>query len=110
MQMKLLIDESIPRRLKNYLVGHESTTVPERGWSGKSNGELIALARGEFDVFITVDQNLEYQQNLSQAEIAVVVLEAPTNRLEDLTRLVDDVLLALADIEHGGIVRIRYAS
>ena len=108
--MKLLIDESIPRRLKNYFIGHESTTVPERGWAGKSNGELIALARGEFDVFVTVDQNLEYQQNLSQADIALVVLEAQTNRIEDLRPLVDKVLLALTNIERGAIVRIRDAS
>ena len=51
--MKLLLDESLPRRLKNELSQHEVTTVPEMGWAGKTNGELLELAAGTFDAFIT---------------------------------------------------------
>lgn len=82
--MKLLLDESLPRRLKNELSQHEVTTVPERGWAGKTNGELLKLASGSFDVFITADQGLEYQQNLTNVEIAVIVLRAnePLPRFE----------------------------
>ena len=59
--MKLLLDESLPRRLKKELSQHDVTTVPERGWAGKTNGELLELASGSFDVSITADQGLEYQ-------------------------------------------------
>ncbi len=72
--MKLLLDESLPRRLRNEFSQHEVTTVPERGWAGKTNGELLKLAAGSFDVFITADQGLEYQQNLTNVGIAVIVL------------------------------------
>jgi len=79
--MKLLVDESLPRGLKRELSGHDVATVAEMGWTGRTNGELLELANGDFDVFLTADQGLQYQQNLSGAEIAVVVLAAKTNRL-----------------------------
>src|SRR5580692_6095413 len=83
--MKVLIDESAPRALKHSLAarGHESLTVQEAGWSGKQNGELLALAETKFDVLITVDTNLQYQQNLAERRIAITVIQSP-NRLEDL--------------------------
>jgi hypothetical protein len=105
--MKLLLDESIPRRLKGELSPHEVTTVPERGWAGKKNGELITLASGLFDVFIIVDQGLEYQQNLSNVEIAVVVLRARTNRFSDLKPLVPKILEALKDAEPGQVIHVE---
>jgi len=63
--MRILLDESLPRRLKTEFVGHEVATVAERGWSGVKNGELLTLAAERFDVFVTADQNLQYQQNLA---------------------------------------------
>jgi predicted nuclease of predicted toxin-antitoxin system len=76
--MRVLVDECAPRALKNFLVkhGHESLTVQEAGWSGKENGELLAVAEAEFDVLVTLDTNLRYQQNLTGRRIAIVVLFA----------------------------------
>ena len=74
--MRVLLDECLPRRLKRELVGHDARTVPEMGWASKRNGELLALAAGEFDVFLTADRNLSYQQDVSAFNIAVVVLVA----------------------------------
>ena len=78
--MRVLLDECLPRRLKSLLVGHEVRTVPEAGWSGKKNGELIKLAADHFDAFITIDSNLVYQQNLQTLPFGVVVLSARSNR------------------------------
>ena len=76
------------------------------GWSGKSNGELLALAEPLFDVFLTVDQNIEYQQNLRLADIPILVLAARTNRLADLQSLIPEMLASLSDLKPGDIIRI----
>ena len=105
--MRLLLDESLPRPLKRDLTGHVVVTVPEMGWSGKTNGELLQMAKGQFDAFLTADQNLEYQQNLSAVNIPVIVLAARTNRLRDLKPLIPELLANLkADIQPGDIIRI----
>jgi hypothetical protein len=70
-------------------------------WAGVKNGQLLALAEAEFDVFITVDRNLSFQQNLPQFDIAVIVLQAPSNRLADLKPLVPNVLAILATVAIG---------
>ena len=72
--MRLLLDESLPRGLKRDLAAHEVVTVPEQGWAGKDNGELLGLADKQFDVFVTADQGIEYQQNLAGFGLAVVTL------------------------------------
>jgi predicted nuclease of predicted toxin-antitoxin system len=105
--MRILLDECVPRRLKRELPLHVVHTVPELGWSGKKNGELLQLMKGQnFDVFLTTDQNLRYQQNLQAAGIAVVVLVAPTNRLSDLIPLMPSALAALSTIQPGDVVEI----
>ena len=104
--MKLLLDESLPRRLKGELRGHEVVTVPEMGWAGKSNGELLQLAEGPFDAFLTIDQNLEYQQNLEQLGVPVVLLVGPSSRFDDLKKLVPKILTVLGDLKPGEIVRV----
>jgi predicted nuclease of predicted toxin-antitoxin system len=84
--MRILLDEDIPRRLAALLVGHEVSTVQRNGWSGVKNGRLLGLAAAEFDVFLTMDSNLEFhQQNLSTLPIAVLVVAAASNRMEHLT-------------------------
>jgi hypothetical protein len=80
--VRILLDESLPRGLKGLLEGLDIVTVPERGWRGIRNGELLKLASQEFEVFVTADQNLESQQNLLALPIAIVVLVALSNRLE----------------------------
>ena len=85
--MRVLLDESLPRGLVRHFTEGEIETVFDRGWSGLNNGDLLRLASVDFDVFITADQNLQYQQNLAGFEIGVVVLAAPSNRLQDLLPL-----------------------
>ena len=80
--MRILLDESIPRRLAPLLIGHEATTVTENGWTGIKNGRLLALAANRFDVLLTADRNIEYQQNLSTLPLAILVLVIRSNRLE----------------------------
>ncbi len=104
--MRVLLDESVPRQLRRFLRGHEVRTVQEMGWSGKSNGELLAVAGPIFDVFLTVDQNIAYQQNLRLADIPILVLAARTNRLADLQSLIAEMLASLNDLKPGDIIRI----
>ena len=82
--MRILLDESLPRRLRGVFTGHAVVTVVEAGWSGVKNGELLQLASTRFDVFVTADQNLQYQQNLDALPVAVAVLVARDTRLESL--------------------------
>ena len=99
--MKLLLDECIDRKLAREFVGYEVKTVPQMGWAGTKNGQLLALAETEFDVFITVDRNLSFQQNLPFFNIAVVVLQASSNRLADLKPLVSKILAILPTVTKG---------
>src|SRR5947209_17548565 len=90
-----LLCKAIDRRLAKDLGGHNVTTVPQMGWAGIKNGALLALAENEFDVFITVDRNLSFQQNIPKFDIAVLVLHATSNRLDDLRPLAPRILAAL---------------
>jgi predicted nuclease of predicted toxin-antitoxin system len=103
--MRVLLDECLPRRLKHSISDHEVATVPEVGWAGKANGELLALAGERFDVFVTVDRNLPAQQSLGLGP-AVVILAARSNRLQDLEPLVPKLLNVLATITRGQLVRL----
>ena len=93
--MNLLLDECLDQRLARELPGHFVRTVPQMGGAGIKNGRLMGLAEQQFDVFITVDRNLSFQQNLPKFSIAVIVLHAPTNRLVDLKPLAPSILEAL---------------
>ena len=104
--MRLLLDECLPRRFKGELPGHNVATVPEMGWAGFANGELLSLAKGQFDAFLTSDQGVEFQLNLAQDDIPIVVLVAGTNRFEDLKPLAPQALAALESIMPGEVVRI----
>ena len=77
--MRILLEESLPRRLKKDFKGHQVKTVPELGWQGKKNGELMKLMEGKFHVFITADQNLQYQLNLRNTSTPVVILRSNSN-------------------------------
>lgn len=104
--MRLLLDECVPKRLKRELVGHEVKTVQEMGWAGVKNGALLKLADGQFDALLTVDQGIEYQQNLSGLTISVVVMLAASNDVDDLRPLLPGVEQALADLRAGEISRV----
>ena len=107
--MRVLLDESLPRDLGRDLTGHEIRTVRQAGWAGIGNGELLRRAAGQFDVLVTGDQNLEYQQNRAILPIPVVVLIAVSNRIESLRPLVPELLQVLARIAPGEIVQVGTA-
>jgi predicted nuclease of predicted toxin-antitoxin system len=104
--MRILLDESLPRKLMLELPGHDAQTVQRRGWTGLKNGALLREASQEFQVLLTGDQNLEFQQNLRTLPIAVIVMVAVNNRIETLRPLIPDVLEALKTIQPGELVRI----
>ena len=103
---RILLDECIPRPLAGYLAGHYVRTTPQMGWASIVNGELIKLAETEFEVFVTVDKGILYQQNLRSTVLGFIFLRAQSNRLEDLLPLVADMLTALATIRAGDIVQL----
>jgi predicted nuclease of predicted toxin-antitoxin system len=106
--VRVLIDECAPKALKKHLAdqGHECLTVQEVGWSGKQNGELLSLAEAVFDVLVTVDTNLRYQQKLASRRIAIVVLHSTSNRLEDLQQHFPACVAALEKIKPGEVHQI----
>jgi len=99
--VKVFLDECVDWRLARRLSGHDVKTARQMGWTTIKNGELLKLAASQFDVFLTVDRNLSYQQNLLAFSIAVVVLHAKSNRLADLEPLVP-VLLQQLDLAPQG--------
>lgn len=104
--MKLLLDECLPRRLKNLFTAHEVRTVPEMGWHRRRNGDLLRMAAAEFDVFVTADQSLQYQQNLAGVDIGIIVFAAHSTHFDDLSELVPAALQALESIHPGDVIRI----
>ena len=101
--MKVFVDECVDWRLARDIVGHEVKTAREMGWLTIKNGELLALAASEFEVFVTVDRNLSFQQNLPAFAIAVIVLRAPSNRLTDLKPLVPALLACIPRASRGAV-------
>ena len=103
--MRILLDESLPRRLRAAFPGHEVVTVAEAGWSGRQNGELLQLAAEGFDLFVTADQNLQYQRNLRNLPLSVAVLAGGDNRYETLLPLVEQLLARLPQLAARSFIR-----
>jgi hypothetical protein len=101
--VKVLLDECIDWRLARDIAGHEVKTARQMGWLAIRNGELLTLASEHFDVFVTIDQNLSFQQNLSLIRIAVIVLQTRTNRLADLRPVAPRLLAALDSVKPGTV-------
>ena len=101
--MRVLLDECVDWRLSRELVPHEVKTARQMGWTAVRNGELLALASTHFDVFVTVDRNLSFQQAIVSFPISVVVLQARTNRLADLRPLVPSLLSAIEARQPGTV-------
>jgi hypothetical protein len=101
--VRVFLDECIDWRLARDIVGHDVKTARQMSWTAIKNGELLALASEQFDVFVTVDRNLSFQQNLTSFSIAVVVLKAKTNRLADPRSLVPNVLAAIEHMLPGTV-------
>ena len=102
--MKILIDESLPRQLKQMLLGHEAETVQDVGWGGIQNGELITKAEPIYSVFLTADKNLRYQQNMVGRTLALIIF--PTNKLSIVKRLADQLEAALGNIAAGKFIEL----
>lgn len=107
--MRILLDECIDRRLAKLLIGHEVRTVPQEGWAGIKNGQLLNLAEAEYEVFVSVDLGIPFQQNLSGLSLAIVLLAAPSNRLADLQQLVPELLQELPGVRQGTLVTLGKA-
>jgi hypothetical protein len=104
---KLLLDECVPRKFKNHLPGFECHTVPDAGLAGRKNGELLSLAEeAGFEVFLTIDRGMEYQQNLTQRGIAVLLISAKSSRLADLLPQTPAILRLLPLIQRGQLVKV----
>ena len=104
--MRVLLDESLPRRLRQELAEHEVRTVPEVGWAGKKNGELLRLAEADYQVFVTMDRRLPFQQNLDALDLCVVILRARSNDIADLRPLAAALRSAVDDAEPGRAVTV----
>ena len=103
--MRVLLDENLDRRLKKAFEAQiEVMTVIERGWGGKKNGELLRLAEQEFDVLVTMDRNLEHQQNLRNFDLRIVLITARSNSRKDVEPLMPEVGRALGRVQPGELV------
>jgi hypothetical protein len=99
--MRVLLDACVPNGLRRAITRHDVSTASERGWSALPDGALLDKVAGSFDVFISVDRSLPFQQRLDQRPFAVVILRAKTNRLTDLLPLVPALLDVLDAIKPG---------
>ena len=104
--MRVLLDECVPKRIRAELAGHTVSTVVETGWSGIKNGQLLDLSASKFDCFLTVDRNLQFQQNVSALPIAVIVVHALDNRYASLVALMPKVREVLASMEPRQLVTV----
>jgi hypothetical protein len=101
--VRIFLDECIDWRLSRDITGHEVKAARQMGWTAIKNGELLALASEHFDAFVTVDRNLAFQQNVPGLQIAVVVLQAKSNRLSDIRSLVPELLSKLDSARQGTV-------
>ncbi len=105
--MRVLLDECVTWELRRYLPEHDVYTARYMGWDGKVNGDLLMLARDEFDVLITVDQGIENQQNITDEDVAVIVLKAKSNSIDDLMPLVPRLTNHLYTVKRGDVIEIE---
>jgi predicted nuclease of predicted toxin-antitoxin system len=106
--MRLLIDECVPRKVKFLFAdsGQECETVRDAGFSGKENGELLALAEEHFDVLVTIDKNIRHQQNMTGRNIAILIIRPASNDLDDIRPHVPHALVVLQSLKPGQLVEI----
>jgi Domain of unknown function (DUF5615) len=107
--MHVLLDEQLPRHLAREIGGHDVSTVQQRGWAGLKNGELLRVAAADgFEILVTADRNLQFQQNLSRSALGVVLLVAQSNALEDLLPLAPGLRAAISKSRPGQIMRVEF--
>jgi predicted nuclease of predicted toxin-antitoxin system len=103
---RVLFDEDVPRQLRRDLSAFEIRTVQEQGWSSLKNGELLRIASSRFDVLLTADKNLQYQQNLPKFNIGVVVLALLDTRLPSLRAKLAGIEAAIATVKPGTVIQV----
>ncbi len=106
--MRILLDECVNPRVKDGFSDHQVRTVKEMGWAGITNGKLMALAQNEFDVFLTVDKNLQHQQNLAKLSMGIVVVGVPDNNIKYFRTLFLLLLNAIDTVSQGEVIRIDH--
>jgi len=104
--MHILLDEPVPERIGALLQGHAWSSVRRQGWAGLQNGKLLATAAAAFDVLLTADKGMEFQQNLASLPMAIIVMRANSNRIDDLSKLVPAVLQALKSLQPKTLVKV----
>jgi predicted nuclease of predicted toxin-antitoxin system len=104
--MRILLDESVPERLGDLLIPHTWSSVRRQGWAGLKNGKLLAAASAHFDLLLTADKSMEFQQNLATLPMAIVVMRAHSNRVEVLSKVIPDVLVALEHLQPRTLVKV----
>jgi len=101
--VRVLLDENLPHELSKLLVGHEADTVAGCGWAGIQNGELLRRASGDYQALLTMDRRMPLQQTVDSLPFAIILIAAPTNRMEHLRPLVPDILRVLDSLLPGRV-------
>lgn len=104
--MKIFLDNCVPKRRLHLLSEHELKSAYQVGWAAKKNGEMLRLVESDFEVFLTVDQNLRHQQNLASSSLKFIVLVAANNQYDSLAPLIPQVKAALTKLGPGVVVEI----
>jgi predicted nuclease of predicted toxin-antitoxin system len=104
--VRVLIDECVDPRVKTLLLDHLASTVHDRGWAALEDGALLAAAEGEFDVLVTIDRKLEFQQNVAKFRIGVVVVRVPKNQLRYYQAIREELLWAIQRVQAGEVVHV----
>ena len=104
--MRIILDECLPRRLLRDLPDHVVTTVPRQGWAGVTNGALLKRIEPDFDVFVTMDSNIVYQQNLNELQICLIILHGPNSRYETLQPLLPQIQEAMTLAKPGSVFHL----
>jgi hypothetical protein len=104
--MRILLDGNFPADFSPLLVGHQTSNVHSHGWAGIKNGELLRRAHGVCEVFVTLDRNLEFQQNTKILPFGIVVVRARSNRIVDLKPYIPDILSAAGRVAPGRVVTV----
>ena len=106
MKVRVLLDNCVPRRLGGYIKGHEVESAIKLGWADLDDGRLLDAMTGKFDVLVTVDKSIPFQQRLDHRPVAVFLLRAKSNTLVNLAQLVPRMLEALSDVKPGEVLEI----
>ncbi|MBI4903845.1 MAG: DUF5615 family PIN-like protein [Acidobacteria bacterium] len=105
--MRILIDECVDPRVKLLFANHTCATVHDMGWGTLDDGPLLTLAQQEFDVLVTIDSKLEFQQNLRKLQIGIVVVHVPKNQLAHYRALQEELLPAVEGMRTGEVIHVR---